>query len=322
LVDAGSWRWVFFINLPLAVAAVSVTTRFVPESRTGDDRRLDWFGAALVTIGLVGVVFPLIEVPAHGWSLLTVVSAAVGAAALVGLPFVETRQAAPMVPFDIFRSRQFVGVNLTTLAVYAALGGALFLLALQLQQSLGYSALEAGAALLPITVIMLLLSARMGAVSERIGARLPMTVGPIVAGGGLALMARIDPGVGYAATVLPAVLVFGLGLSLTVAPLTSTVLGSVPDSEAGVASGTNNAVARVAGLLAVATLPAAAGIGQQAGSLRAGFDRSMLIAAVLCAAGGLVSAVTIRKSRPVRRQVQPGVNHGCGHPCISLDEAA
>jgi MFS family permease len=225
-----------------------------------------------------------------------------------------------MVPIDVFRSRQFVGVNLTTLAVYAALGGALFLLALQLQQSLGYSALEAGAALLPITVIMLLLSPRMGAVSERIGARLPMTIGPLVAAAGLALTARIDPGGHYASTVLPAVLVFGLGLSLTVAPLTSTVLGSVPDSQAGVASGTNNAVARIAGLLAVATLPAAAGIGERAGSLRAGFDRSMVIAAVLCALGGLVSAVTISKTRAVRRQIQPGMNHGCGHPCTCLGD--
>ena len=319
LVDAGSWRWVFLINLPLAVAAVSVTARHVPESRSGSDRRLDLAGAALVTVGLVGVVFPLIEVPAHGWSGLTAMSAVVGGLSLVALPFVEGRQAAPMVPLDVFRSRQFVGVNLTTFAVYAALGGALFLLALQLQQSLGYSALEAGSALLPITVIMLLLSPRMGAVSERIGARIPMTVGPLVAAAGLALMARIDPGAGYAGAVLPAVLVFGLGLSLTVAPLTSTVLASVPDSEAGVASGTNNAVARIAGLLAVATLPAAAGIGQRAGSLRAGFDRSMMIAAVLCAVGGVVSALTITASRRVLHQIGPGVNHACGHPCTCLD---
>jgi EmrB/QacA subfamily drug resistance transporter len=320
LVDVSSWRWVFLINLPLAVAAVTATSRFVPESRRGDDQPLDLAGAALVSVGLAGVVFALIEVPAHGWSALTLASAVVGGAAMLALPIVETRQKSPMVPIDVFRSRQFVGVNLTTLAVYAALGGAFFLLAVQLQQSLGYSALEAGAALLPVTVIMLLLSPRMGAVSERFGARTPMTVGPLVAAGGLALMARIDPGVTYPTVVLSAVLVFGLGLSITVAPLTSTVLASVPDSEAGVASGTNNAVARVAGLLAVAVLPAAAGIGQGADDLRAGFDRSMLIAAVLCALGGVVSAATIRNSRSVRRQVQPAVNHGCGHPCTCLDD--
>ena len=319
LVDASSWRWVFLINLPLALVAVVVTTRFVPESRSGDDRRLDLTGAGLVTVGLAGVVFPLIQVPAHGWSALTVVSAVVGGAALLMLPSVEKRQATPMVPLRAFRSRQFVGVNLTTLVVYAALSGALFLVALQLQTSLGYSALEAGAAMLPITVIMLLLSPRMGAVGERIGPRLPMTVGPLVAGGGLALMARVDPGVSYAGTVLPAVVVFGLGLSLTVAPLTSTVLASVPESEAGVASGTNNAVARIAGLLAVATLPVAAGIGPRAGSLRDGFDRAMLVAAVLCALGGVVSAVTISTARRVRHQVQPGVNHACGHPCTCVD---
>jgi EmrB/QacA subfamily drug resistance transporter len=320
LVDASSWRWVFLINLPLAAAAVLVTIRFVPESRSGGDRRLDWVGAALVTIGLAGVVFPLIQVPAHGWSPLTIVSAVVGGTALLALVPVEERHPAPMVPLDAFRSAQFVGVNLTTLAVYAALGGALFLLALQLQQSLGYSALEAGAALLPVTVIMLLLSPRMGALTERIGPRIPMTVGPIVAGAGLALMARVDPGTAYLPVVLPAVVVFGLGLSITVAPLTSTVLASVPDSLAGVASGTNNAVARVAGLLAVAVLPVAAGIGQRAGSLRDGFDRAMVIAAVLCAVGGVVSALTIRTTRRVRHQVQPAVIHGCGHPCTCLDD--
>jgi len=319
LVDASSWRWVFLINLPLAVVAVVVTTRFVPESRRNGDEPLDLTGAALVTVGLAGVVFPLIEVPAHGWSALTVVSAIAGVVALGLLVPVEQRQASPMVPLKVFRSRQFVGVNLTTLAVYAALSAALFLLTLQLQVSLGYSALEAGSALLPVTVIMLLLSPRMGAISERIGPRLPMTVGPLVAGAGLALMARVDPGVSYAGTVLPAVLVFGFGLSLTVAPLTSTVLASVPDSEAGVASGTNNAVARVAGLLAVATLPAAAGIGQRTGSLADGFDRAMLIAAVLCALGGVVSALTITTARRVRHQVQPGIIHGCGHPCTCID---
>ena len=319
LVDASSWRWVFLINLPIAVAAVAVTTRFVPESRSGDGGRLDLVGAALVTIGLAGVVFALIEGPAHGWSVLAIVSAVIGGAALLVLPSYESRQPAPMVPIAAFRSRQFVGVNLTTLVVYAALSGALFLLALQLQQSLGYSALEAGAALLPITVVMLLLSPRMGALSERVGARVPMTVGPLVAGVGLALMARIDPGVSYAPTVLPAVLVFGLGLSITVAPLTATVLASVPDSQAGIASGTNNAVARIAGLLAVATLPAISGIGQSVASLRHGFDRSMLVSAVLCALGGIVSALTISRTRAVLRQVQPGVNHGCGHPCTCLD---
>jgi MFS family permease len=163
----------------------------------------------------------------------------------------------------------------------------------------------------------------MGAVSERVGPRLPMTIGPLVAGGGLALMARIDPGTSYVGTALPAVLVFGLGLSITVAPLTSTVLASVPDSEAGVASGTNNAVARIAGLLAVAVLPVAAGIGEHSGSLRSGFDRAMLLAAALCALGGIASALTISRGRPVLRQVQPSVNHGCGHPstCVGDDQA-
>lgn len=318
LVDAVSWRWVFFINVPLAIAAVIVTLRHVSESRgaaTNGRRRIDLAGAAAVTVGLAGVVYALIEVPASGWSPLRAVAAAIGAAALLAFPFIEARSPAPLIPLTLFRSAQFVGVNLVTLAVYAGLGGALFLLALQLQDGLGYSALEAGVATLPMTIVMLLLSSRMGALAQRIGARIPMIVGPLVAGAGLALLARVAPGGSYPAVVLPAVLVFGLGMAITVAPLTATVLSSVDEDHVGAASGANNSVSRLAGLLAVAVLPAVAGIDHAADGLGPGFATAMLIAAALCALGAVTSALTITRTTNVRTHTLPAVNHACQHPC-------
>ncbi|MBO0815236.1 MAG: DHA2 family efflux MFS transporter permease subunit, partial [Actinobacteria bacterium] len=261
LVQAVSWRWVFFINLPLAAAALYITSRHVGESReTQAAGRLDWAGAALITAGLAGVIYTLIDLPTEGWTPVTIGALVLGAASFAAFIAVETRQAAPIVPLPVFRSIQFTGANLTTLAVYAALNGGMFLLALQLQQSLHYSPASAGAAMLPVTVLMLLLSPRMGALVPRTGPRLPMTAGPLIAGGGLALMARITPGASYIPAVLPAVALFGLGLSITVAPLTSAVLASVSQDQAGLASGINNAVARIAGLFAVAVLPLLAGI--------------------------------------------------------------
>jgi EmrB/QacA subfamily drug resistance transporter len=294
-VDAVSWRLVFFINLPIAAAAIVIAVRRLPESRAPVAGQLDILGATLGTIGLAGVIYALIEFPLHSHDGAAAVTAIVGTGCLAAFFVVESRHAAPMLPLSLFRSRQFSGANLTTFAVYAALGGAMFLLALQLQESLHYSALNAGAAMLPITVIMLLLSPRMGALSGR--PRLPMTAGPIVAGIGLALMARVTPGHGYVGTVLPAVVVFGLGLSITVAPLTSTVLRAVPDDQVGVASGVNNAVARLAGLVAVAVLPIVAGV-SDVGGLGPGFSRAMLFAAALCWVGGVVAFVTIRTDVP------------------------
>jgi EmrB/QacA subfamily drug resistance transporter len=296
LVEAVSWRLVFFINLPLAALAIAIALRHVPESRTPrTPDRPDWPGAVLITAGLAGLVFALIEAPARGAAAPIVLAGVVGAVCLVGFPLVEARQAAPLLPPAIFRSRQFTGANLTTVAVYAALSGAMFLLALQLQESLAYSPLAAGLAMLPTTVIMLVLSPVTGGLADRIGPRLPMTVGPVVAAVGLALMSRINPGAEYLSAVLPAVAIFGLGLSITVAPLTRTVLAAVPEQQVGVASGTNNTLARLAGLLAVAILPSAAGV-DTGGRLGPGFGRAMLITAVLCVAGGAVAAATVRHS--------------------------
>ncbi|WP_116707800.1 DHA2 family efflux MFS transporter permease subunit [Actinomycetospora cinnamomea] len=319
LVDAASWRWVFLINVPLAVAAYAVTTRHVPETRdpsvTGS---LDVAGAIAATIGLGGVVYGLIEAPVRGWDVVTVGATVAGVLALAAFPVIELRAAAPLIPLSLFRSAQFTGANLVTFAVYTALGGALFLLALQLQRTLGWSALAAGLAFLPFTVIMLLLSGRVGALAQRVGPRWPMTLGPIVAGAGLALLVRVVPGAGYVTAVLPAVVVFGLGMAVTVAPLTATVLASVPPERVGAASGANNAISRVASLLAVAVLPLAVGLdGSGDGPLGPGFARAMLVSAVLCVLGGAVAFVTISRGARVPTHVLPGLHQ----PCTSGQQA-
>jgi EmrB/QacA subfamily drug resistance transporter len=316
LVDAASWRWVFFLNVPLAAVALWITSRHVPESRDTTARGpADVPGAAAVMLGLAGVIYALIEAPSRGWTPVTVTAAAVGATALVTFALTEAHARAPLLPLELFRSRQFTGANLTTLAVYAALGGALFLLALQLQQSLHYSAMAAGLATLPTTVIMLIGSPWAGAIAERTGPRLPMTIGPLIAAVGLALMTRITPGASYLEAVLPAVVVFGVGLTTTVAPLTAAVLAAVPENQAGTASGVNNAIARLAGLLAIAVLPAAAGIHAGVGQpLGHGFVVAMLIAAAVSATGGIVAVMTIHTGIDVTHHVLPGVNHACQDP--------
>ncbi|OHV59342.1 MFS transporter [Pseudofrankia sp. BMG5.36] len=303
LVSAVSWRLIFFINLPLAVAVMVVAARHVPESTDpAAPRRIDLPGAALVTLGLVGLSYGLIEGPGRGWTSPTVIGLLVaGAALLAGFVVVERRERAPMLPPSLFASRQFTAANLVTFAVYAALGGALFLLPIELQQSAGYSPIEAGTALLPVTIIMLALSARSGALADRIGPRLQMTAGPLLAAVGLALLTRAGDGGGYLRDVLPAVSVLGLGLASTVAPLTSTALGAAPAEHAGVASAVNNDVARTAQLLAVAVLPAAAGLSGaaylDADAFSHGFRTAIWLAAAVCAVGGLIAAAGVRNPR-------------------------
>ncbi len=298
LIDSVSWRWVFVINLPIAAAAILIALRHVPESRDEHaGAHLDFVGSTLLTVGLAGVVYALIEGPGGDWGALTVGLGVIGVLSLVAFLVVESRIANPMVPLGVFKSQQFSGANAVTFAMYAALGTVTFLLVVHLQTDLGYSALEAGASLLPITACMLLLSARAGALAQRIGPRWPMTIGPLVVAVGMTLLGRVDPGTTYWATVFPALLVLGLGLSLTVAPLTATVLGAVEDSHAGIASAINNSVARIAGLLAVAVLPAAAGLTAAQGlDLDAGFARAMYIAAALAAVAGVLAFLTIRRA--------------------------
>ncbi len=300
LVDAVSWRLIFLINLPVSAAVVLVAARRVPETRDPAQARLDPVGAALAALGLAGVTYALIEGPGSGWGdPVVVTSLVVGVAAIVAFLLVEHASRHPMLPLDIFRSMQFTGANVVTFVVYAALGGAFFLLAIQLQQVVGFTAFETGLALVPMTIVMLLLSARAGRLAQRIGPRLPMTAGPLVAALGLALMTRIGADSAYLTDVLPAAVVFALGLSLTVAPLTATVLAAASDEHAGVASGVNNDIARIGSLIAVAVLPPLAGISGEdyldPAAFSDGFSTAMWIAAGLCALGGVLAFLTIRR---------------------------
>jgi predicted MFS family arabinose efflux permease len=261
LIAAASWRWVFFINLPVAAAVIAICVRHVPESRDpGATGPVDGRGALLAVLGLAGVTYGLIEGAARGWGSPVIVAALVGGVVALSAFFVAERaRPDPMLPLVLFRDRQFAAANAVTFVVYGALGGALFLLPVELQVVDGYSPLGAGLSLLPVTALMLTFSARSGRLAARIGPRVQMSVGPLVVGLGLALLTRATHGSDYVTHVLPAVAVFGSGLALTVAPLTATAMGAAPPERAGVASATNNVVARTAGLLTVATLPVAAG---------------------------------------------------------------
>ncbi|KOX00776.1 major facilitator transporter [Streptomyces sp. NRRL B-1140] len=302
LVDGPGWRWVFLLNVPVALVCVPVALRHVPESggEAAARGRFDVLGAVLGALALALVTYALIEAGEGG--VVVTVSAVAGLAAGVAFVLVERRRPDPMMPPDIFASRQFTAVNLVTLCVYAALGGFFFLAALQLQVVVGYSALAAGTALLPTTVLMLLLSARSGQLADRIGPRIPLTVGPLLCAAGMLLMLRVGPGASYLTDVLPALLVLGLGLVTLVAPLTATVLGSVSVVRAGLASGINNAAARAAGLMAVAALPLLAGMGEEAYREPAAFDTAFGKAMGWCAgalvAGALIAAAVVRRPPP------------------------
>jgi EmrB/QacA subfamily drug resistance transporter len=297
LIDAASWRFIFLLNLPLAVWVWWLASRHVPETRDPSSGPVDGTGAALAALGLGGITFAAIEARSlHPASLLASLLGSVGCVA--AFLWIQQRSTHPILPLSIFKNRQFRGANLTTLMVYGALSGSLFLLPIQLQLVLHDSALQSGVALLPVTLLMLLLSAPAGRLCQRIGPRLPMTLGPILVAAGIALLARVEAGTGFVDTLLPALVVFGVGLSLTVAPLTVTVLAAAAAEHAGIASAFNNAVARSAGLLAVAVLPLAAGLTGAAandpGQFAAGFRMAMYLSAALCASGSIVALWMIR----------------------------
>lgn len=312
LVRTASWRWVFAAVVPFAIGAALIAFRHVPKTRedASDLRHVDFLGAAIATASLAGITWALVEGPERGWTNAATLGAGIGGGVLaIVFVIVEQRERDPLLQLSIFRSRQFSGANATTLLVYAALGAMFFLLMLELQTVLGYDALRAGAALLPLNAIMLVASPITGRLASRVGARWPMTLGAFGAAAGMALFARVGRDATYFGTVLPALLVFAAGLSTLVAPLTTAVLGAVDAELAGTASAVNNAVARLAGLLAVALIPAIVGIAgsRDATSARidAGFPRAMLIGAALCALGGIVAWMTIRDDVSPERSRAP-----------------
>jgi EmrB/QacA subfamily drug resistance transporter len=316
LISAVSWRLVFFINLPVAAAVVLMTVRHVPESMApGPRARIDRAGAITISLALASLTYGLIAASGSGgWTSPTVlIGLGIGVAAFAAFIVAELRVKEPMLPLSIFRSRQFSAANAVTFVVYGAIGGALFLVPVVLQDVCGYSALEAGVSLLPVTVIMLALSSRSGALAARIGPRLQMTVGPIVIAASMVLFARIHGNGDYLTQVLPAVLVFGFGTAINVAPLTMTAMSAAPAEHAGIASAVNNDVARTASLIAVAVLPVLGGITGDAythpAALTHGFHVAVLISAVAAAAGGLLAAVTIKNPSPERSLPTPPEPH-------------
>lgn len=322
LVDGPGWRWVFLLNVPLALLCAPVAVRHVPESMGAKaEGRFDVLGAALGAVALALVTYALIE--AGEGSLVVAVTAVAGLAAAVAFVLVEKRRPGPMMPLDIFASRQFTAVNVVTLCVYAAFGGFFFLAALQLQVVVGWSALAAGTALLPTTALMLLLSARSGELGDRIGPRIPLTVGPLLCAAGMLLMLRVGPDASYAAEVLPALLVLGLGMVTLVAPLTATVLASVDTARAGLASGINNAAARAAGLVAVAALPLLAGMGPEAYRLPDAFDDAFRRAMTLCAGvlvvGAAIAWATVRRPAPDCRHPECHTHGSVAVPPLEAD---
>jgi EmrB/QacA subfamily drug resistance transporter len=336
LIEFASWRWIFAINVPLVLATLW-TARELPESRDEEmEGRIDYLGAVLVSLGLAGPVFALIEQPNYGWGdPLVFVPMVAGVVLLGAFVWHEKRIAHPMLPLGLFRSRNFTVGNLATLLIYGGLGAATFFVTIFLQQVAGYSPVAAGLSLVPITACMWLLSRRFGALSDRIGPRLLMGCGPLAAGAGLMWMGQLDADVDYVTDLLPAVIVFGIGLSATVAPLTNTVLGAVPQHHAGVASGINNQVSRVAALLAIPVVgavvaarfeaefgsdsvpPLSGGSAAVVDASVSAFASGMMLAGVLVFIGGVISLVGI-VNPPREREHEAHEELGAvrlAHPC-------
>lgn len=305
LVQDVSWRWAFGINVPIAAAVLALGVRYVPESRAvGRAPHLDVLGSVLVAAALAGLSFGATAAGSTGWSALT--AACVAAGLVLGALFVlvERRSPQPIVPLRLFANRTFTGTNLMTLLTYAALGALMFVLVLNLQISAGYGALAAGLATVPITVLMLLFSRRSGALATRIGPRPQLVAGPLFAAAGALLLARVDAGHhDYLTDVFPGVLLFGIGLTTFVAPLTASVMSAAPADDVGIASGVNNAVARTGSLLAVAVLPAIAGLTGEAyrdvAVMVHGYRVVTLCCAALLVAAAAVVGLTVPAAVPV-----------------------
>jgi EmrB/QacA subfamily drug resistance transporter len=320
IIEVADWRWAFLVNLPIAVLVVVVTRRHVPESKppsTGE--RLDWTGAGLLAVSLALLTFAL-----TAWSSAPFLSVTVGGLLLLSLvtgtvfAVFEHRSAAPLVPVRLFASRVFVFANVMTFVVYAALGVVFFSVGIVLQVGAGRSPIQAGLALLPVTVLMLLFSSRAGVLMDRVGARVPMTVGPLVSAVGVALLTRIDADVSYLVDVVVPTTVFGAGLTLMVTPLTATVLAAVPDDVVGLASGVNNAVARTGGLLSVAAVPLVGGLGGSGLTdpvqVISGFHTLMWCCVLLLVLGAVLALVGVPAKERHDLGARPA-DHHCSPAC-------
>jgi EmrB/QacA subfamily drug resistance transporter len=323
LVEQAGWRWVFFLNAPLTAVILLVAIRHVPESVDPESHgRFDVLGAALAALALAGTTYALTEAP-EGTSPIVIAAALTGVTTAAAFIAVERTRGIkktprPMLPLDVFSSRQFSAVNVVTFIMYGGMGVMFFLFVLNLQVVGGFSPIAAGTALLPITVLMLLLSARAGALAQKIGPRLPMTIGLLVAAAGMLWVGRINANASYIRDVLPPVIIFGLGLAAVVAPLTATVLATVDVRHAGVASGVNNAVARAAGLLAVAAIPPLAGLTGDAyddpSKFSHGFAIAMTVCAAMLTAGAVLSFLTVSDDAlraPSGEPVEPECKSHC-----------
>ncbi|MFC5183756.1 MFS transporter [Actinomadura harenae] len=339
LVEAAGWRWVFLLNAPLALIVVLVALRHVPETRDPEATgRFDIAGAALAALTLAGTTYALTEAP-NGAGAGVVAAGLVGIGSAVAFVVVERRRGRgnggggrpqPMLPLAMFANREFSAVNAVTFVVYGGMGVMFFLFVLNLQVVSGFSPIAAGTALLPVTVLMLLLSARAGALAQKIGPRRPMTVGLVLAAAGMALVSRVGEHASYWRDVLPGVVVFGLGLSAMVAPLTATVLASANVRHAGIASGVNNAVARAAGLLAVAAIPPLVGLTGEAyqnpAKFASGFREAMLICSGMLLAGAVLTLFTVRddtlKTTPEGREPECRTHCAVGAPPLEPERSA
>jgi EmrB/QacA subfamily drug resistance transporter len=323
LTEALSWRAVFLINLPVGAFVIVAAVIRVPESRDPTAGGLDLPGAGLATLAIAGLCFALIQA-SGGLTPAVITAAALSLAAAGAFVAVERRSSHPMLPLELFHSRQFASATVLALVTYAALGGVIFLFVAFLQVSLGYTAFQAGAATLPITILLLILSRPSGAITQRIGPRIPLTAGAVLTGAGLLLMARIHPGDSYLASVLPSLAVFGAGLGALITPITATVLASVDARHSGIASAVNNALSRLGQMIAVAVLPLAAGLSgadfEDPAKLAAGFPVAMTVAAGASFAAALLAWTTIRNdaltqpgadTAPVAQQLPPSLQRHC-----------
>ncbi|WP_371402156.1 MFS transporter [Kribbella sp. NBC_00662] len=322
LIDHGSWRYVFLLNVPLIAVALWVLSGVPEVAREHRPLSVDVVGALLAVVGLGGVIYALIAGPASGWvSAPVLVSGIVGVACLVALIPVEQRQAAPMLRTALFRIRQFVAINAATLLFYGALSAASYLVVLQCQLRLGYSATEAGAALIPESAVFLLVSPFIGGLVARVGTRWPMAIGILIVAGGFAWLSAAQPGQSYVSAILPGALLWGLGIGLTVAPLTAGVLAAVDDADLGEASAINDAASRVGGVVLIALVPVLLGVGgsnELAGPLANRYRTAMLVMAALSVVAAVITIAFVASGRPAatRLPATPRV-HGCAVPVSS-----